>query len=236
MQKGTLMKWVSHSSVMLLLFFLAISQVYAAPITTLPPGLNPGDQYRLAFVTSNSYRATTPVIHEYNLYVQDTASSVLELAALNTVWFAIASTPGPATDARDNTGTNPYVEPDVPIYNLAGQLIANDNYDLWDGELLNPILYTELGTASSAQFVWTGTMPDGSVGLPLGDAWGLATVGNPHFADPVWIDFMPQHTDELNALYGISGPLTAPVPLPSAILLFGTGLIGLAGFRRKFKK
>jgi len=29
---------------------------------------------------------------------------------------------------------------------------------------------------------------------------------------------------------------SAPVPLPSAILLLGSGLVGLAGFRKKFKK
>ena len=29
---------------------------------------------------------------------------------------------------------------------------------------------------------------------------------------------------------------TAPVPIPGAILLFGSGLIGLAGIRKKFKK
>ena len=29
---------------------------------------------------------------------------------------------------------------------------------------------------------------------------------------------------------------TAEVPIPTAIYLFGTGLIGLAGLRRRFKK
>ena len=68
MQKGTLMKWVSHSSVMLLLFFLAISQVCASPIT-LPAGLNPGDQYRLAFVTNSTWNASSDDIDWYNSQV-----------------------------------------------------------------------------------------------------------------------------------------------------------------------
>ena len=55
-----------------------------------------------------------------------------ELVALQTPWFAIASTRD--VDAYINTNTFP-ADPGVPIYNLAGDRIARGNQDLWDGRL-----------------------------------------------------------------------------------------------------
>ncbi|MBW1800018.1 MAG: PEP-CTERM sorting domain-containing protein, partial [Deltaproteobacteria bacterium] len=37
-------------------------------------------------------------------------------------------------------------------------------------------------------------------------------------------------------VYGEAGVEVAPVPDPGTMLLLGSGLIGLAGFRRKFRK
>ena len=62
-----------------------------APIA-IPPGLNPGDQYRLAFVTSTTRDATSGNIAVYNEFVTASATAQAELNALGTTWTAIAST------------------------------------------------------------------------------------------------------------------------------------------------
>ena len=88
---------------------LATSSLQAGLITvppipiTVPSDLNPGDPYRLAFVTSTTRDATSTNIADYNNFVSGVANGVTQLAALGTTWKAIGSTS--ADDARDNTGT-----------------------------------------------------------------------------------------------------------------------------------
>jgi hypothetical protein len=113
-------------------FAVAPLAASAAPIT-VPSGLNPGDQYRLAFVTSTTRDATSPNIADYNAFVTTAANSVPELAALGTTWSAIASTV--SVSARDNTGTNFFITAGVPIYTLADTILATDYLDLWDGTI-----------------------------------------------------------------------------------------------------
>ena len=98
-----------------------------AALVVVPTGLNPGDQYRLVFVTDGTRDATSTNIDDYNKFVTndarggtpgiDTALDVALNAAgfnPNTIeWKAIASTDSVA--ARDNTGTNPS-STGVPIY------------------------------------------------------------------------------------------------------------------------
>ncbi len=88
----------------------------AVPIT-VPTDLNPGDQYRLAFVTSTITNPFSSDIETYNSYVTGRANTVPELVALGTTWKVIGSTA--ATDARDNTHTNPFLDRvGVPLYML----------------------------------------------------------------------------------------------------------------------
>jgi len=57
--------------------------VQAAPVV-IPPGLGPGDTYRLALVTSGVRDGNSSNIADYNAFASAAANSVTELAALGT--------------------------------------------------------------------------------------------------------------------------------------------------------
>ena len=144
---------------------------------TVPQALKAGDRYRLVFVTSTKTwgwsgadPAAPKTIADYNVFATRTATAVPALAALNTTWHAIVTAKpagGPTVIARTNTQTDPAKDGNgVPIFNLTGALVANNNADLWDGTIQNPIDMTELGTSppdlGGGNFlVWTGSTSSG---------------------------------------------------------------------------
>ncbi len=201
----------------------------AVPITT-PPGLGPGDRYRLAFVTSSPVAAgTNPNIGFYNSRVSGAANVVTELRSLDTTWKAIASTS--SVDARDNTGTTPNGGAGVPIYLLDGSLLAINNDDLWDGSIRVPLAVDERGSRTSADVVRTGTLRDGR----RHPSWVLGTyvpiVGWSHRNDRTWVSSSPGPTaSTASRLYGMSDVITV-IPEPETALLVGLGLAGLAARR-----
>jgi hypothetical protein len=200
----------------------AASDVQAIPVT-VPIDLNPGGQYRLVFITGAARDGTSEDINDYNTFVTNVADSVPQLAALETTWKAICSTPTVA--ARDNTVTNPLLAPGVPIYDLTGYGVVNSNADLWDGTIDNDgIRTTETGDRPLAvdPQVFTGTAPDGTpadgtvaMGEPLGKRPQpqLETVGRP-FGRPnsVWITSTPEPSTTPMSFLAISGVLTVPAP------------------------
>jgi len=224
----------------LILLFLGIPHIHAAPITE-PSGLNPGDQYRLVFVTSGTRDAKSDDIEAYNSFVTGEAASPA-LIELQTSWFAIASTP--LTSARQNTNTDFVASaPGVPIFNLAGETVARDYGDLWDGDIMNPIDVLADGTRLQAvdMRVWTGTDYEGyfNQASPLGTPVpGTGDAANPYLG---WIKDWANPFDNYemsHRLYGMSEILTVqnPVPAPTSIVLLSSGIFGLLGLRRKGRK
>ena len=156
----------------------------AAPITAPTDGYT-GD-YRLVFATSSHPMAdSSRTMTDFNADVTTAAAAVTELAALSTTWTCIGSTS--TVDARDNSGTNPS-STGIPIYTTSGLRIADDNADLWDGSIQNPIMLDD-GTSSGnltgippaqrsyADYTWTGSNTDGT-GASSGDGRQLSTDGN----------------------------------------------------------
>ena len=73
----------------------------------LPTGLNPGDQYEIAFVTADTMTATSGDIDDYNTFVSTEANQDATLGSLGATWHAIAGNPYVNAPA-------PY---EMPIYN-----------------------------------------------------------------------------------------------------------------------
>jgi hypothetical protein len=198
----------------------------AQPIT-VPTGLNPGDQYRLAFVTFGGLLPGSPNIGDYNAFVTTQANSVPQLAALGTTWSAIGTTT--AVNAYDNTHTHPGIDAGYPLYNLAGDLVISSTLGLWSSNLSAPIDVTQSGDTITVA-VWTGTLPAGNnnLGGQLGNPeLGLVIVGisdRTNVGD--WISVTEDPTT-FNSLYAMSGVLTV-VPEPSTLVLACLAAAGLA--------
>lgn len=201
------------------LLFCASAGLAAATVFTVPPGLNPGDPYRLTFITSNTRNATSTNIADYNTFVNDAANAPGSyLEPLGGVWKAIASTA--AVTALTNIGG----PNGTPIYRLDGTLVANGTADLFDGSILAAIFTTELDAPSYGS-AWTGTQADGTqygVVFPLGS--DLPGMGVSYITDDRWIGYTRGDPLDLRPLYGISDVLYAPgTPEPQSVVLFLSG-------------
>ena len=224
-------------SVLVLAVVGIASRSNADPLIIVPAGLAPGSPYRLAFVTAETYTADSFNIDDYNNNVNSEANGVAALAALGATWFDIGSTP--TVDAIDNIG----IDSGVPIYDLAGNLIANDAGTeaggMFSGTISGPIGTNELGVSpTGSPAVWTGT--NGNTGtafspFELGASGGTVVYGVLGATDVEWIAAGIGPSDFPLSLYGISGILTAtPEPSSMGTVIGGAALLCIA--RRRYRR
>lgn len=214
------------------LALLGATSAVAMPIV-VPTALNPGDQYRLAFVSSTTRNATSTDIADYNAHVTSAANAVAELLALGTTWYAIGSTA--TVDAINNTKTDGSV-PDVPIYLLNDVKLVDGNFDLWDGLLDFSLNLVESGAAQlEDENVWTGTLAvGGRAQFPLGSTF--PTHGETSSRGDTWVQVAPSPSHQPRHLYALSDILSvanaAPTTEPATLAILVVGAVGCL-FRRR---
>ncbi len=208
-----------------------------AAITTLPTGLNPGDKYRLVFVTSTTTTATDTTAAYYNNFVNSLAQSVPQLQALGVTWTVMGNLNGANT--WQNTGTEG--DDAIPIYRLDDQIFAA-NYTALKAAPTVPVSINELGIAvinnpQEVGRVWTGmgesmSVPVMSSYIGSGGAGGNTQAGRPDNTWYTWGWYSLSNTTEQH-LYAMSGVITvAAIPEPSSALLGSLGMLALLRRRR----
>lgn len=219
------------------LVFAATPAIVSAGVSeVVPPDGGYPDVYRLIFVTSTTTDATSTDIGDYNAFANSAANDLdgntgSLVAGLGVAWKCLGSTE--LVSAKVNTNTYAAGDVgyqagnDVPIYNLAGQLMADTNAHLWDGELDNRVTYNEEGTAYDWNAeVWTGSSSAGVANRPLGSevvTWTRAWDSGQYAKN--WMAHDRGPSDELRHLYALSAPIPEPATL--ALLLLGAPLLTL---------
>jgi hypothetical protein len=214
---------------LLVLAVVGIASRADAGIITVPPGLAPGSQYRLAFFTTDDFNAESSTISDYNTMVTTEANAVAALAALSTTWFDIGSTE--SVSAITNIG----IDSGVPIYDLEGHRIAadagTDAGGLFSGTLGTSIDFDPTG-AYPTVWVLTGSNTSGTQAAihELGAGF-ITEVGITENDNPgEWIAADSEVEHHLARLYGISGVLTVsvssvPEPATTGMVLAGGALM-----------
>jgi len=199
------------------LAFLLLFTAFAAnadDITTIPPDLEPGDQYRLAFITKDKiFTAVSSNIGAYDASVSAQANTSADLVALGTTWRVIGSTSSISAKVHTNTDDSPAGLNGVPIYRLDGVILAENYDDLWDGSIQNPLYVAQDGSVlNTCCGTWTGTSTAGNSipGNELGAPGGAVVDGAPFGTGGSWVQTSPFGAINQQYLYAISDVLTVP--------------------------
>ncbi|MCV6622939.1 MAG: hypothetical protein OIF51_14435 [Cellvibrionaceae bacterium] len=255
----------------------ALAQVDAPP-ALVPSGLNPGDEFFVIFVSSGTDNLCreippgppfSPMDDTAAINLANTAATTGTLTSSVAGWQALyiherSDALGAITDTVAASGIAFNNNVTQPIYNVRGDLIANNRTDMFDGgvagggtDLINPILYDENGAIfPTNSFAYTGFDGFGmrTVGRTLGYGGAGCAVGEPDRTDAVvigpgsppgssnWADF--SNSASSRGIYVLSPLLRVPlastnatgVPVAPYGFALVLGLLMLVGVGRKLKK
>lgn len=203
-----------------------------ADFMLVPAGLNPGDQFRVVFLSSTMHDALSSNIADYDQFITNLAV----VAGIDTyfgspvTWQVLGSTSSVSAISRI-----PLTSPG--LYLLNGDKVADSGADLWDGTINEGIFLDEKGFGHFDAPVFTGTLPDGSASIshPLGPGASITDFGFafPTITDDRWIRDGIRNSADSAELYGVSSVLTVPaaaaVPEPASLTLVLAGLATLTG-------
>jgi hypothetical protein len=226
---------------------LASTTVQAGII--VPAGLNPGDQYYLAFVTDGVTTPLSSVIGDYNNFVQGEAAldPALTGTGIGVSWRAVVSYGLLSNPSHVTAITNLGLTPGIPVYLLDGttKVSVVDGTGWLGSSLLAPIDEDQFAALHAASDVITGTSTTGGPSaFPVGVGPGSSiTVGNETLSSSGWVfsatvssgvgnnnSFSEPH----DPLYAVSTLQTVvPEPASSWLLLIGGGVLGAAAWRRR---
>ena len=194
-------------------------------------GLVPGDvaigeSFRLLFVTSYSQRGSFSRVARYDNHVRDASlSGMAAIRPYGEHFWALISTSD--VDAREHTVTGfTATSPEIPIYWVNGDRVANGNRDFYDGNWASNSPSDEFGGDSQAGVaVFTGSASDGSRD-PAGRYPGSpeakqVRLGKPHVRGSEIASQDAAASKGSAPVYGLSGvfkvvPPNALLPLLSA--------------------
>ena len=185
------------------------------------PNLPLGSPYQLVFVTKYSWAAYTHASSDSGNYlVQTSAGQNPDLPS--TTWKVVAS-------YGANASINAPVADGVPIYNLAGGLVATGSA-FYSGTHQALICYDQFGDYQVCQ-TWTGMSPNGNQNYPIIAGAAAMTYGSTRYSDSQWaIEGLSSNSMEPRGWYGLSGQLVA-VPEPTVCLTAAVA-IGILTRRR----
>jgi hypothetical protein len=236
---------------------LAVPTAASTISLNTPTGLNPGDRFRIAFVTGATTTGSSSDITSYNLFVNTAAGGATYNGSAVT-FYAIGSTA--TVNAYDNIHSTTMND---PVYLAGGALVApsiTGANGLWSGALVNRIATDIDGTVVSPDGggndtrVFTGTRVDGTASsTPLGyyqpgsfltPGGFVASLGQATgYTDAAWIrNGSGSNANLSRSLYGISETLTvaSPSSVPEidpagmgSVLALVTGALGLLERRRR---